>query len=246
MTLWRLRATVDDRPGFLAVLTASLALKSINILAVQVHGTEAGAVDDFLVDAPDDLAEADVLAAVVKGRGRDPWIRRTDARHLVDAPTEALGAAVRLVRDPETLPETLADVLLAVKVQPVAADTPMKPGFSATRMQVVDPRGGMILLERPTPAFTPAEYARARALVNVARAALGLPGPAHAHRRHPTGDDEIDGADDGTPVRAWQAPDGWSDFGGHRADDHGDESVRPVTAPPSVPFTEPASSEYGS
>ena len=53
MALWRIRATVDDRPGYLSVLTASLALRSVNILAVQVHTTEGGAVDDFLVDAPD-------------------------------------------------------------------------------------------------------------------------------------------------------------------------------------------------
>jgi len=53
VALWRVRATVDDRPGFLAVLTASLALSKINILSVQVHATESGAVDEFLVDAPD-------------------------------------------------------------------------------------------------------------------------------------------------------------------------------------------------
>ncbi|MFD0785904.1 ACT domain-containing protein, partial [Micromonospora azadirachtae] len=64
MTLWRIRATVDDRPGYLSVLTASLALRGVNILAVQVHTTERGAVDDFLVDAPDTLAEADLVAAV--------------------------------------------------------------------------------------------------------------------------------------------------------------------------------------
>ncbi len=65
MALWQIRATVDDRPGYLSVLTASLALKAVNILAVQVHTTEAGAVDDFLVDAPDALAAAKVLAAGV-------------------------------------------------------------------------------------------------------------------------------------------------------------------------------------
>src|SRR2546423_13701871 len=82
MALWRIRATVDDRPGFLAVLAASLALRSVNILSVQVHPTASGAVDDFLVDAPDALSEADLFAAVVKGRGRDPWVRRAGARGL--------------------------------------------------------------------------------------------------------------------------------------------------------------------
>src|SRR2546423_15554596 len=84
MALWRIRATVDDRPGFLAVLAASLALRSVNILSVQVHPTASGAVDDFLVDAPDALSEADLLAAVVKGRGRDPWVRRAAAEGRPD------------------------------------------------------------------------------------------------------------------------------------------------------------------
>jgi hypothetical protein len=167
VTLWRLRATVDDRPGFLAVLTASLALRSVNIVSVQVHGTRVGAIDDFLVDAPDDLTEAELLAAVAKGRGRDVWVRRTDAHHLVDLPTEVLGAAARLVRDPDQLEVALASVLLVVTVRRVASQAQPSVGFTATRMQIADPRGGALLIERSAPPFTPAEYARARALVEV-------------------------------------------------------------------------------
>ena len=90
MGLWRIRATIDDRPGFLSVLTASLALKSINILSVQVHATEAGAVDEFLVDAPDGVGYEQLVEAVRKGRGRDPWVSRTDVRGLIDEPTRVL------------------------------------------------------------------------------------------------------------------------------------------------------------
>jgi hypothetical protein len=172
MALWRLRTTVDDRPGFLAVLTASLALKSVNILSVQVHATEAGAVDDFLVDSPNDLTEAELLAAVVKGRGRDAWVRRTDARHLVDPPTEVLGAATWIIRDPEQLPAALETVLMAVSVTSVPSDDDIRPGFTADRMQLKGPHGTGLLIERATPAFTPAEYARARALVDVANEVL--------------------------------------------------------------------------
>src|SRR5256885_12697318 len=109
MALWRIRATVDDRPGFLAVLAASLALRSVNILSVQVHPTASGAVDDFLVDAPDALSEADLLAAVVKGRGRDPWVRRGAAQGLHDAPPLLINPATPppkredLARAPPTL-----------------------------------------------------------------------------------------------------------------------------------------------
>ncbi len=168
MTLWRVRATVDDRPGFLAVLTASLALKSVNILSVQVHGTEAGAVDDFLVDAPNDLTEGELLAAVERGRGRDPWVRRTEAHHLVDPPTEVLSAATRIVRDPDDLADALGGMLLATVARRVAPADSYRPGFADTRMYIPDPAGGTLLVQRPAPPFTPAEYARARALVELA------------------------------------------------------------------------------
>jgi|GEM_PF-2351413 len=168
MTLWRVRATVDDRPGFLAVLTASLALKAVNILSVQMHGTDAGAVDDFLVDAPNDLTEDELLAAVARGRGRDAWVRRTEAHHLVDPPTEVLSAAIRIVRDPDDLSDALGGILLATVVRYAAPADSYRPGFADTRMQIRDPAGGTLLVERPAPPFTPAEYARARALVELA------------------------------------------------------------------------------
>src|SRR5262245_51364897 len=111
MTLWRLRATVDDRPGFLAVLAASLPFRSINILSVQVHASEAGAVDDFLIDAPQSLSAEDIVEAVRRGRGRDPWVARADARGLVDEPTRVLGLAARVAADPEELGPALAALL---------------------------------------------------------------------------------------------------------------------------------------
>jgi len=169
MTLWRVRATVDDRPGFLAVLTASLALRSINILAVQVHTTEAGAVDDFLLDAPDGLAEAELLAAIDRGRGRDAWITRADAYDLIDPPTQMATLAARVTRDPGLIGATLGTLLggCLVRHEPDRSVS----GFGSTVMRVDGPTGGMIVLTRLAPAFTPAEFARAQALVDVARAA---------------------------------------------------------------------------
>jgi len=170
MALWRIRATVDDRPGYLSVLTASLALKAVNILAVQVHTTEAGAVDDFLVDAPDAMSESDLLTAVAKGRGRDPFVSRAEARGLADQPTRALALAGRLVHDPDGLGEALISLLDAAEVRwrPKAG----RPGFDADRMTVNDPAGGSFELLRPRPAFTPAEFARAQALVELSGAVL--------------------------------------------------------------------------
>jgi GNAT superfamily N-acetyltransferase len=172
MALWRIRATVDDRPGYLSVLTASLALRGVNILAVQVHTTEAGAVDDFLVDAPDTMTEAELLAAVERGRGREAFIARAEAQGLADQPTRALALAGRLVHDPDALGDALATLLDAGEVtwRPTAPATAQ--GFTDTRMWLADPGGGRYDVSRTAPAFTPAEYARAQALVEVAGAAL--------------------------------------------------------------------------
>jgi hypothetical protein len=175
MALWRLRATVDDRPGFLAVLTASLALRSINILSVQVHATEAGAVDDFLIDAPQSLSEEDILEAVRRGRGRDPWLSPADARGLVDEPTRVLGLAERVVTDPLELGAVLAALLSDASVTWRPGPYSGADGFTDTAIQLADPAGGVLLIHRVAPAFTPAEYARAHALAQLARSVSALP-----------------------------------------------------------------------
>ncbi|GAB3145003.1 GNAT family N-acetyltransferase [Micromonospora sonneratiae] len=168
MTLWRIRATVDDRPGYLSVLTASLALRGVNILSVQVHTTERGAVDDFLVDAPDTLDERDLVAAVERGRGRDCWVARSGARGLVDQPTRMLGLANRLVRDPDVLGELLGSLLSARSVTWRATPGPERAGPGGETMWLTDPVGGYFEVLRDVPAFTPAEFARAQALVDLA------------------------------------------------------------------------------
>ncbi|WP_320064739.1 GNAT family N-acetyltransferase [Micromonospora sp. RTGN7] len=196
MTLWRIRATVDDRPGYLSVLTASLALRGVNILTVQVHTTEAGAVDDFLVDAPDTLDEAGLVAAVERGRGRDCWVARSEARGLADQPTRALGLATRLVRDPEATGEALRALLGADEV--IWRPMPVTGGVTGTSMALPDPAGGSYELRRAVPTFTPAEYARAQALVELAatvirrdpdRVTVVLPGGAELLVRAATADD---------------------------------------------------------
>jgi GNAT superfamily N-acetyltransferase len=168
-----------DKPGFLAVLAASLALRSVNILSVGVHVTEAGAVDDFLVDAPDELTEQQLRAAVERGRGRDVWVARAEAQSLVDAPTRALDLATYLVRNPgpaggatgagSHAGAALAE-LLEARASWLAAAGPDDLGISGAQMWVPAPGGGAWLVERAAPDFTPAEYARAQALLAVASA----------------------------------------------------------------------------
>jgi hypothetical protein len=182
MTLWRVRATVDDRPGFLALLAASLGLRSVNILSVQVHATGSGAVDEFLVDAPDHLTPQDLAEAVRRGRGRDPWVARSDVRGLVDEPTRVLGLAARVAADPAELEDALLALLgheCVITSQPDGT-APDGTAPDGCRGGVLVLSGGRLLVRRREPAFTPAEYARAHALLRIA----GLVGePAQGSNR---------------------------------------------------------------
>ena len=152
---------------------------------------------------PDALTEADLVAAVERGRGRDCWVARSEARVLVDQPTRALGLAGRLVRDPDALGELLRTLLGADAVtwRPVTgppAGQPERHRFDPDTMWLADPAGGSFEVVRAAPDFTPAEYARAQALVDLAaavaergvdRVTLLLTDGAEVEVRPATGDD---------------------------------------------------------
>ncbi|GAA3387321.1 GNAT family N-acetyltransferase [Cryptosporangium minutisporangium] len=167
MTLWQIRTVVDDEPGRLAMLAGSLADLSVNILSVQVHPVVAGAVDDFVADAPADLTAEDIAAAVAAGGGRRAVVRPADVHGLADPPTRALQLAARLVRDPESLPLALSDLLDGSAVEWSPAGT--LPGHeSASDLRLRDPRGGQLRVARMDARLTPSETARARALAELA------------------------------------------------------------------------------
>jgi GNAT superfamily N-acetyltransferase len=118
------------------------------------------------------MGEAELLAAVTRGRGRDSFVARAEAQGLADQPTRVLALAGRLVHDPDTLGEGLVALMDAAEVR-WRPETPVDgPGFDAQRMVLADPAGGSYEVLREMPAFTPAEYARAQALVEVAAALL--------------------------------------------------------------------------
>jgi methylglyoxal synthase/RimJ/RimL family protein N-acetyltransferase len=165
--LWTVRATVDDVPGRLAILAASLARRAINILSVHVHLTADGPVDELLVAASPVLTGADLTAAVIDGGARAPRVAAADAHALVDAPTRALALATRLVRGPEELPQVLTSLLPGAELA-WRAEPPPGHADNATELWLTDPAGGGYLLSRPAAPFTPAECARAYAMIDVA------------------------------------------------------------------------------
>ncbi|NML53769.1 GNAT family N-acetyltransferase [Streptomyces sp. R302] len=175
--LWRLRTTVDDAPGSLAALCTVLARLRVDILTLQTHPLPRGTVDEFLLRAPAGLSAADLARETAAAGGRDTWTERADAHDLVDTPTRVLGLATRTALDAAELPLALRRLLgrctlhsipaVSLTGRPTGEETPVEGVLEETVMKLRDPGGGTLLIERPHLPFTPTEFARARALVEL-------------------------------------------------------------------------------
>ncbi|MFG2308098.1 GNAT family N-acetyltransferase [Streptomyces sp. NPDC048566] len=185
--LWRMRTTVQDAPGSLARLCAALAHRGVDILSLQTHPLADGTVDELLLRAPAELATAEITRDVARAGGTGTWIERADAHDLVDVPTRVLGLATRTALDASELPLALRQLLGRVTIRSLPATSPLSgrvaPGapvegaLEDTVMRLRAPEGGVITVERPYLPFTPTEFARARALVELdARLGPRVPG----------------------------------------------------------------------
>ncbi|MGW2460060.1 GNAT family N-acetyltransferase [Streptomyces sp. NPDC001761] len=175
--LWRMRTTVKDEPGSLAALCTALAERRVDILSLQTHPLADGTVDEFLLRAPGTLAAAEITRAVALAGGTATWIERADAHDLVDAPTRVLGLAARTALDTAELPLALRQLLGRCTIRTLPG-TPAGGGrgpepvpaggvLEDTVMRLPAPEGGVLTVERPHLPFTPTEFARARALVEL-------------------------------------------------------------------------------
>ncbi|WP_432169699.1 N-acetyltransferase family protein [Streptomyces sp. 1222.5] len=175
--LWRMRTTVKDEPGSLAALCAALAEYRVDILSLQTHPLADGTVDEFLVRAPSGLQAAELTRAVSLAGGRSTWIERADAHDLVDAPTRVLGLAARTALDAAELPLALRQLLGRCSIRSLPGTpfgggrgpepVPVEGVLEDTVMRLRAPEGGVLTVERPYLPFTPTEFARARALVEL-------------------------------------------------------------------------------
>ncbi|WP_406181006.1 GNAT family N-acetyltransferase [Streptomyces sp. NBC_01006] len=177
--LWRMRTTVRDEPGSLAAICSALAHHGVDILTLQTHPLpEGGTVDEFLLRSPQQLASSELSRAIAGAGGHSTWIERADAHDLVDTPTRVLGLATRTALDAAELPLALRQLLGRCTIHSIpattlsgrpnaGADAPVEGVLEATVMRLRDPSGGAITVERPYLPFTPTEFARARALVEL-------------------------------------------------------------------------------
>ncbi|MFF2412139.1 GNAT family N-acetyltransferase [Streptomyces sp. NPDC058092] len=188
--LWRMRTTVRDVPGSLAALCSTLARHRVDILTLQTHPLPQGTVDEFLLRAPAPLQAQQLNRAISAAGGGSTWIERADEHDLVDAPTRILGLATRTALDAAELPLALRQLLgrctihslpaVSITGRATGETAPVEGVLEETVMRLRDPSGGAITIERPYLPFTPTEFARARALVEL-DARLGPRVPRSEH-----------------------------------------------------------------
>ncbi|MET9766625.1 GNAT family N-acetyltransferase [Streptomyces sp. NPDC006415] len=176
-TLWRMRTTVLDAPGSLAALCTALAGLRVDILTLQTHPLAEGTVDEFLLRAPASLQAQELSRKIAAAGGASTWIERADAHDLVDTPTRVLSLATRTALDAAELPLALRQLLgrctihslpaVSVTGRATGQSAPVEGVLEETVMRLRDPSGGVISIERPYLPFTPTEFARARALVEL-------------------------------------------------------------------------------
>lgn len=167
-TLWRVRTTVQDSPGSLARVCTAFAERQVNIVSMQSHPLPSGTVDEFFVRAPQALTRADLAALVAAAGGHDIWSAPADAHDLVDVPTHVLALATRTALDAAELPIALRQLFgqCTIRQYPGAAGRG-GTGVDGHVMRLPVPSGDLIELSRPHLPFTPTEFARAQALVEL-------------------------------------------------------------------------------
>ncbi|MEU6853783.1 GNAT family N-acetyltransferase [Actinacidiphila alni] len=186
-TLWRLRTTVRDTPGSLGAVCTALAGGRVDIITLQTHPLADGTVDEFLLRAPADLPATVLARFVTEAGGTDTWMERADAHDLVDTPARILSLATRTALDAAELPLALRQLFgrCTIRSTPAPAADGTSDGadgraedvLAGTEMRLRDPSGGTITVRRDHLPFTPTEFARARALLEL-DARLGARTPA--------------------------------------------------------------------
>ncbi|WP_115788942.1 ACT domain-containing protein [Arthrobacter silvisoli] len=184
--LWRARTLVHDQPGALQKLTQELARLDTNILSIHVHPMDGQVLDEFVLSAPGQLGEQELLKALSDGGGRDSHVWPTTALAMADGQTKALSIAARVAGNPDELALAVAELVSAQVVlagsatQAPEADAGVRPSGTApepgTLLKIPTAWHGPLVFSRPGAPFTPAESARAHRLAELAEIL------AHGHR----------------------------------------------------------------
>ena len=158
--LWRVRTTLEDRPGALAGLTTACGSAGVNILGLQVFPGVDRVTDELVLRAPDDWDLAQLAELVERAGGTRVSVLPCTEAALSDQPTRYVLAARSILSDPASFPDVVAKLF--------DAETDRSGADLAAVMDGMDLEIGDVVVQvRRTAPFTAAEHARGMALAEL-------------------------------------------------------------------------------
>jgi ribosomal protein S18 acetylase RimI-like enzyme len=172
--LWRVRATLTDRPGSLAGLAAGCGRAGVNILGLQIFPAMDRVTDELVLRAPEDWGHDEVTGLLEEAGGTDiTALPCTDAA-LGDQPTRYVMAARSILEQPSSFPDVAARLF----------DADPGGGPDDGHVMEVEVLDVSVQVHRAAP-FTATELARGAALAELVTAVLGLRTPASLLEEQP-------------------------------------------------------------
>ncbi len=108
---FRVRTSLTERPGALALLATRCGEAGLNIMGLQIFPDLGSVTDELVISVPEDWT-ADAVAELVSGAGGDEVSVEPCTTHdLIDQPVRWLTAAHDVVADPALLPALLEKLL---------------------------------------------------------------------------------------------------------------------------------------
>ena len=158
--LWRVRTTLPDRPGSLAVLARNCGVEGVNILGLQIFPGIDGVTDELVLRTPSGWGLAEIAALVEDSGGFSVSGAECTEQALVDQPTRFVQAARTILDQPARFPEIVSQ-LFDAEADP--ADGILAPVQDVMEMTV----GDVGVQVRRTAPFTPTEHARGAAMADL-------------------------------------------------------------------------------
>jgi ribosomal protein S18 acetylase RimI-like enzyme len=156
--LWRVRTTLPDRPGALAMLAATCGEAGVNILGLQIFPGVESVTDELVLSTPDDWTAADLADLVGRSGGLSVSAGPCTEAALTDQPTRYVQAARTILAQPASFPEVVARLF----------DAESDPAFGIDDPDVMEMSVGDVQVQvRRTAPFTATEHTRGAAIANL-------------------------------------------------------------------------------
>ncbi|GGR63533.1 hypothetical protein GCM10010197_33520 [Nocardioides luteus] len=155
--LWRVRATLPDRPGALAALAQRCGEAGVNILGMQIFPGLEQVTDEFVLRTPEGWGEPEICDLITASGGGEIVVQAANEAALADQPTRYVQACRHVLERPMSFPEVVAQFFDA------EAEAPPGIVHDTMELRVADVD---VQLHRTAP-FTATEHARGAAMADL-------------------------------------------------------------------------------